>query len=286
MFNLFNREYTTVKVKLNEESQTKMIRLRGLLTYRQSREVTNSDVVAHVLDVVEKQVTESMETMEKGAAVRQGKFVMMVGLPGSGKTSYAFSFAKDDPKSIVISGKDIMRELNITKFDTAADRIVREIMCARALEGLKEGKTMIYDAPDLQPLERKQVLQFLDGYDCEKKCFVMNTAAEICERRSNTENDVLQDLESRRTFYPSYAEGWDEITVITERADSTTEIRKLSPGDEECPWDLRGDHTLFPATPRLEETAEFPCEPVDIAHDGLEFLQTDDDQTSFFSNRK
>jgi len=79
-------------------------------------------------------------------------FCMLVGLPGSGKTSFALSL-KD--KYDIISSDSIRKELYGSERIQENNNKVFEIMRKRAIEALKSGKNVIYDATNMTRKFRK-----------------------------------------------------------------------------------------------------------------------------------
>lgn len=217
MFSLFSKDYTTVKVKLSSENNTRLIRLIGLYTYQRSKEVSNSDVISELLERVEKQTIEEEEKIAKSGEKGISKFIMLVGLPGSGKTEYANTMMALDPNVVIISKDDIKVENHI---DGA---IASEVADARIVNALKDGKTVIYDSRNMNPYARKKRLQLISAIDCKKTCIVLDTPLNVCEKYEVIDEYYL----SKRTFYPSYNEGWDEVKVVTRGFTGETETKLL-----------------------------------------------------------
>lgn len=245
MFGLFSKDYTTLKIKLSSENNTRLIRLRGLYTYQRSEEVSNSDVISELLERVEKQTIEEQEKFAEHGKKHIGKFIMLVGLPGAGKSTYANELAADDPDAVIISKKDIECEYNLN------EDIATEVMNARSIELLRQGKTVIYDDRNMNPYSRKEKLRFVSAVECEKKCFVLNTPLSICEEHAI----VTESHKEKRSYYPSYNEGWNEIIVFTRNMRNEKEVKVLKKG-QDIPWDLSNEYVpkVISKQPILEET--------------------------------
>lgn len=245
MFGLFSKDHKTLKIKLSSENNTRLIRLRGLYTYQRSEEVSNSDVISELLERVEKQTIEEQEKLAENGKKHIGKFIMLVGLPGAGKSTYASELAADDPDAVIISKKDIECEYNLSK------DIATEVMNARSIELLRQGKTVIYDDCDMNPYSRKEKLRFVSAVKCEKKCVVLNTPLSICEEHAL----VAEYYKEKRSYYPSYNEGWNEIIVFTRNMRNEKEVKVLKKG-QDIPWDLSNEHVpkIDSRQPILEET--------------------------------
>ena len=90
-------------------------------------------------------------------------------------------------------------------------------MLERTLQALEEGKNVIYDATNLSPYFRKQVLAQLPEHTTKTAVFV-DVPVEECIRRQALRDrkvpaEVIQKM-ARRLIPPSRKEGWDEIVVI------------------------------------------------------------------------
>lgn len=251
MFNFGrNKDIQTFKIKLNTEDSTKLLRLKGLFTYQKSSPVTDSDVVSVILNTVESQISEKERALIEGKNKKNGKFIMMVGIPCSGKTYYARQLAADDPDVVIVSEHDIMREMVMNS--EAKPEIIMDLMCLKAIEIIQGGKTVAFDSCNMEPFTRKKILKFISPYACEKICVVMNRPAEECERtnlrrKNPIDAQTMELYEEKRTFYPSYSEGWDEVKVIGSDAVGRMTEQVLS-ASADTKWDLLNDRSVAEAT--------------------------------------
>lgn len=274
MFGLFSKDYTTIKVKLSSENNTRLIRLRGLYTYQRSEEVSNSDVISELLEKVEKQTIEEQEKLAENGKKRVGKFIMLVGLPGAGKTAYANELAADDPDVVIISKKDIESAYGVDR------GIATELMNARSITLLKEGKTVIYDDRNMNAYSRKERLKFISTVECEKECIVLNTPISICESHG-----IIDDYyRTKRSYYPSYNEGWDKVEVITRNMHDETKTEVLEKG-QDTPWNLVNEYIteLEAQHPVLDKITDNSSKKTDDLEETSKLSIIDDDTSEEFN---
>ena len=150
------------------------------------------------------------------------KFMMMVGLPGSGKSYLAAKIAGDDENTIILSSDKIRGELFGDENSQADNAKVFEELHRRALVLLKDGYNVIYDATNLNSKRRMSFLKTIDsaGISCHKTCYLMAFEYCYCLKR-NAERDRFvptKVINSMREKFqtPYYFEGWDEIIVVRE----------------------------------------------------------------------
>ena len=91
------------------------------------------------------------------------KLIILCGLPGSGKSSYAEQFKAVDDASCtditVIHSSDAIREELFGDAGSQEDNgRVFELMRKRTTEDLKAGKTVIYDATNITRKARKSAI--------------------------------------------------------------------------------------------------------------------------------
>lgn len=149
------------------------------------------------------------------------KFVMIVGLPGSGKSTKAQEIcgrytAIGTPCAIFSSDK-IREELFGDVNDQEHNSDVFDTLNRRAIEALRNGTTVIYDATNLNYRRRKDFLGRINDIDCDKVCEFMAVPFKMCcQRNDERDRSVPRDVMERMyegIHIPYYYEGWDEIKV-------------------------------------------------------------------------
>lgn len=144
------------------------------------------------------------------------KFIMMVGIAGSGKSTKAAEIAVQEG-AIVISSDTIRKELY---GDEAihGDNQVYQTMEDRTMIALRGGASVVYDATNVVASRRKELLAKLPT-GVEKECVWVNTPIE----RALQNNEGRARHVAERVIYrqatqleaPTEGEGWDTIRIHT-----------------------------------------------------------------------
>lgn len=142
-----------------------------------------------------------------------GKFYMMIGVSGSGKTYYAHSICRD---GVVLSSDEIRKELYGDESEQGNPAEVFRIMMERTKKNLAEGKNVIYDATNLVRKRRVATLQQLPK-DVMKIAVVVCTPIMDCYKQNDArERHVPHEVIEKqlKSFeMPVATEGFDHITV-------------------------------------------------------------------------
>ncbi len=141
-------------------------------------------------------------------------FYMMVGLPYSGKSTYA----QNIPDATLHSSDEIRAEL----FGDIGNQIhndrVFDLLHLRVKQDLLAGKNTVFDATNLNYKRRMNTLQHLSKVPCKKVCVFMATPfPEIMERAKHRDRVVPNDVLTRMyksVWIPNYYEGWDDIQLV------------------------------------------------------------------------
>lgn len=145
------------------------------------------------------------------------KFIMMVGIPGSGKSYLANKIAQAE-KAIVVSSDKIREELFGNASETAKSSVVFGEMLRRSVRTLKKGCSVIYDATNIRSSERKSLLKKFDQY--YKECYFIKVPLdEALKRNLSRSRQVPEEVIVKmfeRLQPPEATEGWDNIKVIAD----------------------------------------------------------------------
>lgn len=143
-------------------------------------------------------------------------FIMLVGVPASGKSTYAAALEK---KGYHVHSSDAIRkELSGSEENQECSKEAFRILHERVKRDLKNGVSCVYDATNLTSNRRAGFLREIRKYGCFKKCVAFYTSPEVCKQRNAArDRHVPEDVIDRffRTYQaPAYSEGWDVIDTV------------------------------------------------------------------------
>lgn len=143
-------------------------------------------------------------------------FLMLVGLPGSGKSTYIKRYFNQNLS--VHSSDAIREELSGNVNNQDINKQVFDLLHKRVKEDLKNGISCVYDATNISWKRRKAFLESLNGINCWKVCHLIATPYEVCLERNQQRERVVPDDVIRRMYLnfdiPWYNEGWDDIKIV------------------------------------------------------------------------
>lgn len=146
------------------------------------------------------------------------KLIMLIGLSGSGKSTFAKKYKEDykDMNFIIHSSDELRKELYNDINNQDNNNELFKILHSRIKQDLSNGNSVIYDATNLSYKKRKSFLDTIKT-DCEKIAIVIYKDYEECikddkfRERTVGKNVIFKQLKS---FYmPNYYEGFDEIEI-------------------------------------------------------------------------
>ena len=144
------------------------------------------------------------------------KFIMLCGLPASGKSTKAKIFAEEH-NAIIFSSDALREEMfgDINHQDNNQELFIE--LHRRIKDCLKNGKSAIYDACNISYKRRMAFLAELTNIPCKKICILMATPYEEClKRNSGRERNVPEYVIERMYMnfnIPYWYEGWDHIEI-------------------------------------------------------------------------
>ena len=144
------------------------------------------------------------------------RIVVLVGLPGSGKSSYLEQIG-----AAALSSDAIRRLLADDETDQTIHDRVFQTMRYLLRHRLALGRPVTYiDATNLTPEERQPYIGIGRSYGCELEAIYFNVPLAVCrERNARRHRVVPEDALAKMTAKlvpPSAAEGFDRITVLCE----------------------------------------------------------------------
>lgn len=142
------------------------------------------------------------------------KLIIMVGLPGSGKSTRAKELATLEKSCEILSSDAIRKELSGSEQDQTQNDKVFRLLYQRMNELLSEGKSVIIDATNTTLKSRRRILS-----ECEIPCYrevqlVMTPVEECISRDASRERSVGKEViyKFEASFQcPQYFEGFDTI---------------------------------------------------------------------------
>mgnify|MGYP003296289761 CR=1 FL=1 len=147
------------------------------------------------------------------------KLIMLIGIPGSGKTTYSKELKVKYDAEVISSDKVRQTYKGIDEKD------VFPTVYKLCIEELKEGRNVIIDATHITPKVRKRSFDALDQYgiNYEKVAIYIETSVEECARRVEIRNQDPNELflpvdvvysYGNNIIPPSKEEGFSEIHII------------------------------------------------------------------------
>lgn len=143
---------------------------------------------------------------------------VLVGLSGSGKSSYTTELAQVRPNTDIISTDRIREELTGDYTNQEHNEEVFKIFHNRIRYSLEHKRDVIADATNLTMKSRRAILQKVNGLNIVKVCLLLTKPFQICKidslkREHPVSEDVLKKQISRFQI-PFIEEGFDEINII------------------------------------------------------------------------
>lgn len=144
------------------------------------------------------------------------KLILLAGIPGSGKTTYAKNYIKKNG-GIHLSSDLIRKELYGDESVQGDPNEVFTLMQRRAIEALENGISVIYDATNITRKDRSGIISACPKF-VKIECYIIWAPIETCiERDASRERTVGEHVIDRmvkRFQVPFYDEGIHEIKII------------------------------------------------------------------------
>lgn len=145
--------------------------------------------------------------------------IMLVGLPASGKSTFAKSIEISTTfQSVVHSSDDLRKELFGDEAIQGDNNKLFGELHRRIKSDLINGRDVVYDATNISKKLRKQFLSELKNISCTPICVCMMTSFESCLLNNERRNRKVPVEVIKRMLMnwqpPHYSEGFEEIKYI------------------------------------------------------------------------
>ena len=145
------------------------------------------------------------------------KLIILCGIPGSGKTTYANDYMKRNINALHLCSDAIRKELYGDENIQGNPGDIFTLMQKRAIDALNNGRDVIYDATNITRKDRAGIIASCPRF-AKIECHIIWAPIETCiERDSTRERTVgkgVIDRMLKRFQAPYYDEGIDEIEII------------------------------------------------------------------------
>lgn len=158
-------------------------------------------------------------------------FLMTVGLPGSGKSTYVKNSASTSTSWVVVESDKYRKEKYGSESIQGDNHSLFEEIHRDIYGLLSDGQNVIFDATNLSRKHRVVLLNKIKKLEVLKMCHLFATSFENCIVQNNMRDrkvpqDVLERM--RKSFsVPAYSEGWNYINIIWNYTEADYSISNL-----------------------------------------------------------
>ena len=199
------------------------------------------------------------------------KLILLVGVPGSGKSTYAQKYLEKNKNTIHLSSDKIREELWGNEATQGDNNEVFSLMQKRAVEALNNGHDVIYDATNVTRKDRSYIIDLCPKF-VKIEAHIIWAPIETCIKRDaareRTVGKAVIDKMLKRFQPVYYDEGIDEIKLVRPEHFSITNYVDKVMDEMEIPHD--NPHHTLNVYEHCEEAAYFAhdnemCDDVAIA---------------------
>lgn len=141
-------------------------------------------------------------------------FIMLVGAPGSGKSTFANTVSK----AVVVSSDDIRRKLYGSEEIQGDPNQVFEVVHNNIIEALENGYDVIFDATNMRRKYREVIMNKIKHIKVRKVCVIFAEPYEVLRDQNDSRaRKVPKEIiwKMIKSFeMPTEAEGFDEIVLF------------------------------------------------------------------------
>lgn len=139
-------------------------------------------------------------------------FVVVCGIPDSGKEEIGKSFIQDDAKTVYVRTNNIRERIGLI-FDEDENRVF-DTAYKQIQQALKDRKDVVYVATNLDRETRKRVLKLADNIPGVEKILSVVYADPLKVHSNIPKQRLVKMAEILRDNKPDISEGWDNIEVF------------------------------------------------------------------------
>lgn len=145
------------------------------------------------------------------------ELILLCGIPGAGKSTYADNYVKSHENHIRISSDSIRKELYGSESVQECHEKVFSLMQSRTLELIKSGASVLYDATNITRKSRSNIINMCQKH-ADISCHIIWAPIETCIKR-DAERERTVGIEIitkmlKRFQAPYYNEGISNIKII------------------------------------------------------------------------
>lgn len=154
------------------------------------------------------------------------KLILLVGIPGSGKTTYAQKYIKEHPNTVHFSSDAIRKELYGDERIQGDANQVFHCMGQSALKALNNGQNVVYDSTSMTRKDRASIISACPKFVRIEAHIIWQPIETCIERDATRERSVGKDVIDKmlkRFQAPFYDEGFDEIRIVRPEGFATSD---------------------------------------------------------------
>jgi predicted kinase len=142
---------------------------------------------------------------------------LLVGLPASGKSTYARERLAND-STIILSSDELRKELLGDENCQENNEFVFKTLYKRAKENLQNGKNVVIDATNINLKARRSALSQFEKMPIRREAIVFATPFELCIERDKERSRTVGEAVIKKFLYrfeiPMKYEGFDVIRFV------------------------------------------------------------------------
>lgn len=220
--------------------------------------------------------------MTKNITIPELSLVALVGISGSGKSTFA---RKHFRETEIISSDRCRAIVSDDENNQAATNDAFEVLHYIAAKRLKNGLLTVIDATNIQATSRASLIRLAKEYHCIPVAIVLDVPEDVCLERNRNRPDrnfghyviAQQRSQLRRSIKKLKEEGFRHIYILRsgEEIDSTSVVREKLYNDKKHivgPFDIIGDiHGCFLELTELLEKLGYRVQAVEPTHTNFGF---------------